>query len=327
MIYPGFPGKKRFKVVKLSLKTHTGKPEMPAIILIHGLGMNNYFWVNPEKCFVLGGLAPLTVFLSDDITKTNNTISFGSADPNIEGLWNSLKMAGFSLASWTQSQPLGPIQIAIDELKATLDRVRNKWPGKAIYLIGHSRGGLIARRFLSAETATDIEGLITICTPHAGTGMAKFSRYLKPAGIFLEKILPGKSKVTLTKALSRLSVFLQSPAIAELEPGSEFMASLQNNLPQQMAKLSFGGTNPALFHVIVRLPTGNHKVIRFPDLLAGLIPSEHVPRELIPGLGDALVTAESARLSGGKHHDFPANHVKAAYDKKIHELILYFLRS
>ncbi len=311
--------------MKLSIKLHTGKAEMPVVLLIHGLGMNNYFWVDPEKCLVLGGLAPLAIFLSDRLDTSDNTISFGTVDPHIRGLWNCLKSCGFSLASWTQSQPLGPIQIAIEELRTVLDAVRNKWPGKTIYLLGHSRGGLIARRFLLHESAGDIEGLITICSPHSGTGMAKFSRFLKPAGLLLEKIMPNKSRAALTKALSRLAVFFQSPAISELTPESEFMASLQSTLPKEMRKLSFGGTSPALFQVVVRLPAGNHKILKFPDLLAGVIPSGHLPRELTPGLGDALVSAESAELSGGDHHNFPDNHVKAAYDTKIHGIILDFL--
>jgi len=313
--------------VNFSLKTQAGKSEMPAIVLIHGLGMNNYFWVDPEKCFVLGGLAPLTIFLGSDEPKTDNTISFGSVEPNIEGLWNRLIRAGFSLASWTQSQPLGPIRIAVHELKTAIDMIRNTWPGKSIYLVGHSRGGLIARKFLSEESAHGISGLVTINSPHAGTAMAKFSRYLRPAGTVLEKILPSKSRANLTRALSRLAVFLQSPAIAELEPGSEFIESLPEDLPQHMAKLSFGGTDPALFHVIVRLPAGHRRVVKFPDLLAGAVPLKNMPRELTFGLGDGLVSAESAKLPGSKHYDFPANHVKAAYDKDVHETILNFLQS
>jgi pimeloyl-ACP methyl ester carboxylesterase len=311
--------------MKLSLKVHSGKAEMPVILLIHGLGMNNYFWLDPEKCYVLGGLAPLTIFLTDKPGKTNNTISFGAVDPHIQGLWNCLKTGGFSLASWTQSQPLGRIQVAIDELKTALETVRDKWPGRPVYIIGHSRGGVIARRFLQDENSNNIAGLITICSPLAGSGMAKFSRYLKPAGALLEKIIPAKSRTTLTKALNRLSVFLQSPAIAELEPESDFMASLHKTLPKKIRTLSFGGTSPALFQVIVRLPTGNRKVIKFPDLLTGIIPPGHLPRELTPGLGDALVAAESAKLPGSKHYDFPDNHVKAAYDHEIHAIILDFL--
>ncbi len=311
--------------MKVSLKVHTGKAKMPVVLLIHGLGMNNYFWVDPEKCSVLGGLAPLTVFLTDASKKSANTISFGALDPQTQGLWNCLKSAGFSLASWSQSQPLGPIQIAIDELKIVLETVRKKWPGKTIYLIGHSRGGLIARRFLLEERANDIEGLVTICSPHSGTGMAKFSHYLKPAGTFIEKIIPNKSKATLTKALTRLAVFLQSPAIAELTPESEFMVSMQKTLPREMRKLSFAGTSPALFQIIVRLPAGNHKVLKFPDMLAGIIPPGHLPKELTPGHGDALVSAASAKLSGSKHYNLPVNHVRAAYDNKVHRKILDFL--
>ena len=95
--------------MKLSLRTHHGKPEMPVVLLIHGLGMNNYFWVDPQKCFVLGGLAPLTIFLTDAEETPENAISFGSLDPDIQGLWDCLKDEGFSLASWTQSHPLGSI--------------------------------------------------------------------------------------------------------------------------------------------------------------------------------------------------------------------------
>jgi pimeloyl-ACP methyl ester carboxylesterase len=312
--------------MKLSLKTHEGAPEFPVVILIHGLGMNNYFWVDPKKCSVLGGLAPLTIFLTDSAEKPTHRISFGAVDPDIQGLWDYLKETGFSLASWTQSQPLGPIQIAIAELKTAVSTVRNKWPDRPVYLVGHSRGGLIARSFLLQESANDIEGLITICTPHSGSGMAKFSRYLNPVGTLLEKIIPRKSKAMVTQALSRLSEFLQSPAIRELAPDSKFMASLKKNLPKHIKKLSFGGTSPALFQLIVRLPADNHKIIRFPDLLASAIPSEHLPRELTPGLGDALVSAESARLSGSTHRDFPDNHVRAAYDRKIHEIIVDFLQ-
>lgn len=312
---------------KTSITLHSGNPDMPAVILIHGLGMNNYFWVDPKRCFVLGGLAPLTIFLTDTIDRSHNTISFGTTDPHIRGLWDCLKSAGYSLASWTQSQPLGPVNKAIKELATTFETVKEKWPQKPVYLVGHSRGGLIARKFLLQKPAPVIEGLITICSPHAGTDMAKFSRHLKPVGKFLEKLLPDQSRAALIKALSRISEFFQSPALEELTPQSDFIVSLQKPLPEALKKLSFGGTSPSLFKVMLRLPNSELKIIRFPDFLAPVIPEEHLPKELTPGLGDALVAAESAILSGSKHFDFSDNHVKAAYDKKIHQKILEFLRA
>ena len=311
--------------MKISLKTHDGNPEMPVVVLIHGLGMNNYFWVDPKRCSVLGGLAPLTVFLAEPEKVPANTLSFGSVSSEIQGLWDHLKAAGFSMVSWTQSQPLGHIQSAIEELASVLIAAKEKWPARPVYLVGHSRGGLIARSLLLQESPPDVKGLITICSPHAGTDMAKFSRYLKPAGTLLGKIIPSKSKVMLTKALGRLSEFLQSPAIEELTPGSNFMKSVNKPLPKQLQKLSFGGTSPALFQLTVRLPADNYKVIRFPDMLAGAIPSDHLPKELTPGLGDALVSAASAKLPDSKHHDFGVNHVRAAYAGEIHKIIVDFL--
>ena len=311
--------------MELSLKLHNGMPGLPAIILIHGLGMNNYFWVDPKKCFVLGGLAPLTIFLANAAGKPENTLSFVTMEHDMQGLWKRLLKAGFSLASWTQSQPLGPIQVAIDELGAVMATVQNKWPNKPVYLVGHSRGGLIARKFLLEGKIPDIKGLITICSPHAGTGMAKFVRYLKPTGSFLEKIIPHQSKAALAKALGRLAEFLQSPAIEELAPESAFLVSLKKSLPKQVRKLSFGGTSPALFQLFLQLPASKRKVIKFPDMLARAIPSVHLPRELTPGLGDALVTAESAKLPGSTHYNFPNNHVKSAYDKQIQKIIIEFV--
>ena len=313
--------------MNISLKMHSGKPASPVIILIHGLGMSNYFWVEPERCFVLGGLAPLTIFLADAAGTPKNTVSFGTMEHGLQGLWKQLQKAGFSLASWTQSQPLGPIRVAIDELETVMAAVREKWPNLPIYLVGHSRGGLIARKFLLEERFAGVKGLITICSPHSGTGMAKFVRYLKPTGAFLEKIIPHKSKAGLTKALGRLAEFLQSPAIDELAPGSDFLSSLKKPLPSPLRKLSFGGTSPALFQIVLRLPAKNYKVIKFPDMLVGAIPSVHLPHELTPGLGDALVTAESAKLPGSTHYNFPNNHVKSAYDKEIQRIILAFLSS
>jgi len=312
--------------MKLSLKTHTGRPDLPVVVLIHGLGMNNYFWEDPRKCHVLGGLAPLTIFLFDTAGQPKNAISFGSASPDLRGLWACLEKEGFSLVSWSQQQPLGPIRLAIEELKNVVSYARNNWPDRPLYLIGHSRGGLIAKYFLLEEKADDIAGLVTICSPHSGTGMAKFLRYLKPVGVFLEKIIPNGSRAMLTKSLGRLSTFFQSPALQELVPDAEFIASLQRPLPKKLERLSFGGTSPSLFQLTIRLPAGKCKIIKFPDMLCRAVPSEHFPKELTPGFGDALVSAKSARLSGSRHYDFPNNHVRSAYDRKIHEIIVDFLK-
>ena len=314
--------------IKESLKFHSGTPGKPVVILIHGLGMNSHLWTDPGKCFVLGGLAPLTIFLTDSSGRTDRAVTMGVVDPRIQGFWHRLAAEGFSVVSWSQSQPLGPIAVAIDELKKTVEWARNKWPAEQIYLVGHSRGGLIARKYLLMEEPGNVAGLVTICSPHAGTQMAKYAGYLTPTGSLLEKILPAESQTAVTTALKRLSLFLQSPAIEELRPAADFIQSIGDPLPEKLRLLSFGGTSPALFQVYYKFNQNNEfTALKFPDLLVRAVPAVFLPPELTPGSGDALVSSLSSRLAGSTHYDHPVNHVKAAFDTDIQDAIWGFLNA
>ena len=307
---------------------HSGIPGKPVVVLIHGLGMNSHIWTDPDKCFVLGGLAPLTIFLSDSPGSTENKVTLGKVHPGIKGLWNRLAAEGFSIVSWSQSQPLGPIAVAIDELKETVEWTRNKWPAEQIYLVGHSRGGLIARKYLLLKQPENVSGLVTICSPHAGTQMAKYGGYLTPTGAFLEKILPVESQTAVAAALKRLSLFLQSPAIEELSPKADFIHSIAEPLPEKLRLLSFGGTSPALFQVYYKFNQNKEfTALKFPDLLVRAVPAIFLPPELTPGSGDALVSSINSRLIGSTHYDYPVNHVKAAFDTDIQDTILRFLHA
>ena len=307
---------------------HSGIPGKPVVVLIHGLGMNSHIWTDPDKCFVLGGLAPLTIFLTDSPGSTENKVTLGKVHPGIKGLWDRLAAEGFSIVSWSQSQPLGPIAVAIDELKETVEWARNKWPAEQIYLVGHSRGGLIARKYLLLKQPENVSGLVTICSPHAGTQMAKYGGYLTPTGSFLEKILPTESQTAVATALKRLSLFLQSPAIEELSPKADFIHSIVEPLPEKVRLLSFGGTSPALFQVYYKFNQNKEfTALKFPDLLVRAVPAIFLPPELTPGSGDALVSSLNSRLIGSTHYDYPVNHVKAAFDTDIQDTILRFLHA
>jgi pimeloyl-ACP methyl ester carboxylesterase len=309
-----------------SLTFHAGMPGKPVVILIHGLGMNSHLWTDPEKCFVLGGLAPLTIFLTDSPGDPAKKVTMGNVHPGVKGLWHRLVKEGFSVVSWSQSQPLGPIGVAIDEIKETVNWTQEQWPGQQIYLVGHSRGGLIARKYLLQEKPENVVGLATICSPHAGTQMAKYGGYLTPTGALLEKILPAESQTAVATALKRLSLFLQSPAIEELSPEADFIHSITEPLPDKLRLLSFGGTSPALFQVYYKFNQHNDfTALKFPDLLVRAIPSDFLPPELTPGSGDALVSSKSAMLTGSTHYDLPVNHVKAAFDINTHRTLLNFL--
>lgn len=310
-----------------------GSPVQPVVILIHGLGMNRHFWDDPAQCRVLGGLAPLSLFLNDPPDTGEETLfSFGRPDGNSRGLMSVLSDAGFSVAAWSQSRPVGPVDFALAELAHVIDAVRRRWPDRPIALVGHSRGGLIARRYLLDLPADSvIRSLVTISSPHAGTSLAGFARYMRPAAMLLERILPPQDRKQRTAAFSRLAMFFKSRAVEELSPGSGFMRSLDRPLPPEVRTLSIGGTDPVLFTLYARVSqNGEWRGIALPDILLKAVPASRIPAELTPGLGDGLVSAASARLAEASnnivgHHNFNCNHIRIAYNKKVQEVILDFL--
>lgn len=65
-----------------------------------------------------------------------------------------------------------PIMIQADVLKSIIDLIRQKHPDENIILVGHSAGGLVARMALIRHQLQNIRALITIASPHIGTGRA-----------------------------------------------------------------------------------------------------------------------------------------------------------
>lgn len=310
---------------RLNCSMTPGLPEKPVVILIHGLGMTRHFWSDPETCQVLGGLAPLTTFLNDSPPATPSAGIFrGTSTASRHGFLELLTRDGFTVAAWNQTQPLGPIAVAVDELGLVLQRVQQQWPGKPVYLIGHSRGGLIARKYLQENSKCKIAGLVTLCSPHRGTRLAEFGSYLTRSGPLLARILPQKAQGALGLALQRLAIFLQSQAIDELKPDSPFINSLTR--PPDTATLSIGGTSPALFTLYLRVKYGQDwKLLSFPEILLTPLPTNRLPEELKQGAGDGLVTSTSAELPNADHYNFNVNHVQAAYSPKIQEVVRDFL--
>lgn len=65
-----------------------------------------------------------------------------------------------------------PIVIQADWLAAILRQINRRHPEQAINLAAHSAGGVVARMTLVRHGALGVRHLITIATPHFGTGRA-----------------------------------------------------------------------------------------------------------------------------------------------------------
>ncbi|MBI4698568.1 MAG: hypothetical protein HY758_06560, partial [Nitrospirae bacterium] len=226
--------------------------------------------------------------------------------------FGDLKNLGYPVLSWTQSRPAGPMHAAVTELQALIKEYR-LYAGDGMILICHSRGGLIARKYMEKNSGM-IRGLITLATPHHGTSMAKWVVYLSPLSMALNKILNGFNKKDVDSALQRILGFLSGNGLKELLPGSKFLEGLKDRKQEGTKYVSIGGTSPDLLKAIA---------VSLPAIISRVMPHRLIPEEMKEGSGDGLVSAASAVLPfGDEHKDFHVNHASILFDREVREYIL-----
>jgi len=273
-----------------------GDRAKPLVIFIHGMGMDAAMWAEPARARVLGGRYPLSILLGD---------------AEMETPFDDLKDLGYPVLAWSQTRPAGPALIAVEELKELVLAYSAKAPAGMV-LIGHSRGGLIARRFLQ-ESVAPIRGVITIAAPHKGSSVAKWVVFVAPLCAALDKILDLGDKEVRT-SLHRVITFLSGHEIREMLPGSDFLSALSERRPPGVFIASIGGTDPTLIRI---------GATPLPKLLAAVLPHRMIPDELREGKADGFVTAESAIYpDGDAHKDFHVHHAGLIFDSGVREYII-----
>ncbi|MBT8119378.1 MAG: GPI inositol-deacylase [Gammaproteobacteria bacterium] len=65
-----------------------------------------------------------------------------------------------------------PVMAQSDVLKSIIDIIKQTHADQKIILVGHSAGGVVARMTLIRHQLKDVKALITIASPHIGTGRA-----------------------------------------------------------------------------------------------------------------------------------------------------------
>lgn len=284
--------------MKTEASFHEGSAANPLVVLVHGMGMDLRIWSSPKEVKVLAGTYPLSSLLDE---------RYG----DMLTIFPALKEMGMNILTWSQSRPAGPLDIAVQELQELL-RTYHGHAKAGVILLGHSRGGLVGRRF-AEEHPDNILGLITLATPHRGTTLARWSAYISPLATFA-RVIAGASRGEIARSVKRIAGFLQSSGLMELLPGSPLIMSMKMQKPAGFRCISFGGTTPDL----IRL--GGLSLL---EVFARVLPDIVVPEEIRPGLGDGLVSASSAVLPyADRHTDFPLNHVAMLFDAGVNEAVL-----
>jgi pimeloyl-ACP methyl ester carboxylesterase len=332
--------------MKLDIAFTKGSIDKPAIIFIHGLGMDKDIWVNPLKSRILGGRLPLNIFLRerpptkdfglsrDKPKKEIPELSTGAHPKCLETLFNDLKLRKYPVVTWSQRRPSGPIDSVVSEVEEII-KLAKELTKAGIILVGHSRGGLIGRKYLFQKKEPLVKGLITISSPHQGSSVARLVCYLKPLASFISPFFSKAEKGTLSSTIKNVLDFLKSRALKELLPQSSFLKSLKDGPLEWISYISLSGTKPTLFSLYRWHwdPVSEGKSYRWflkpkelfsiPEIFQKVIPDKFYPAEITDGKGDGLVSAESSKIPWShEHYNFSLNHAQMLFDKNVRDLLI-----
>jgi len=329
--------------MKLDTTLIRGDMDKPAVVFIHGLGMDKGIWESPDQSRILGGKFPIHFLLSTkpepEIRKTDThrgitkRLFFGKPPHHLTTLFHDFREQGYTVIAWSQQRPAAEIAVAVSELREVVSMHR-AYCRSGIILVGHSRGGLVARSFLKYG-AKGIRGIVTLATPHKGSKMALWVNHVAPLITIVDSLISDSEKGTFTYATKRVFDFLKSTAVRELLPDSPFFISCDEGPLNGVYYLSFGGRNPALFSVYRRITerthVGNrkawmvraHTVFSIPGAFENFIPERLLPDEMKKGKGDGLVSVESSRIPwADEHHTLDVNHAGILFDETVRHKVL-----
>jgi pimeloyl-ACP methyl ester carboxylesterase len=323
----------------------------PWVVLIHGLGMSQRSWSDPFAEKLLGGVLSFDHVLTDlqastglALFSTAGRLAFSPplrlSRPRPLSFWEFLKREGCGILSWSQEKPLGPIDRAVGELQQLLGAIPRQ---EKITLLGHSRGGLVARKYLQDRRPgwNRISGVVLLGVPNHGSGIAKLGRFLaRPLSLLgggkIHPSLPLQIDKNGSKTF-RIRNFAANGfegGVGELVPRSAFLRSLiageGEESSNNVSYLNVIGTRTDFIRFYLRLsPAGRVKpVFSLFDGLERILPPSLLPPEIRQGRGDGQVSLRSAWLPwAGKNIRVPANHAQLLVNPEVQGEVGKFLKT
>ncbi|MBF0565062.1 MAG: alpha/beta hydrolase [Nitrospirae bacterium] len=314
----------------------------PMFIFVHGLGLDKNVWITPEKSMVLAGCYPISVMLAkpppDRVVEKDEPVeplTSGIGPNRLSTLFHDLSERGFSCLAFNQRRPANVIAYAIDDIMELIGKFTD-YTRSGVFLVGHSRGGVIARTY--AETYGGVLGFITLSSPHGGSNLAKWAKSVSRFTSVVLPLMNNTEKGTLMHGTKRLLTYIGSNAVEELLPESSFIASLSRVKPGDMFAMSAGCSKAGLFTIYRAKKTPDavregfssvtyKKLLSVPESLLPFIPDNIIPEELLDSLGDGMVSVKSSRIPyADVHLVYPLNHVEVLFDQSVRSDALNALR-
>ena len=327
---------------KVDISFIEGKKNRPLVIFIHGLGMDKTIWTDPGRSRILAGRYPLSILLQkkassqilDHKPAGYKKISAGIPPKKLITVFHQLNDMGFNVLAWSQKRPASQVKFAVSELGAIVqeysDPARN-----GIITVGHSRGGLIAKSY-ALSYPDNIRTTISIGSPFKGSSLARWADIISKTLSVTAPFFNNAVKGTVKSNIKHVIDFINSRAVKELLPGSEFLDTLMPPVPRRIKSLIIAGSSPTLFNIyswyIDRIDESNKYklspklLFSFPGSIRKVLPDIIVPDELIKGRGDGLVSVNSATSDlSYKQRIYPYNHAGLLFSRTVRKNILDFI--
>ncbi|TCK18962.1 PGAP1-like protein [Thiogranum longum] len=97
----------------------------------------------------------------------------GVLTPTPNGIVSPVALSQAANKSYSVNLPAAaPLQVQATALARVLDVVRQQYPQERLVLAGHSAGGVVARMMLTGQNPYAVDTLVSIASPHLGTGRA-----------------------------------------------------------------------------------------------------------------------------------------------------------
>lgn len=357
-------------------KFDAGTKGKPAILLIHGLAASRTHWTSPADTWSIKNGHYLADWKPKD-QKGSSTIpvikggvrSFVLSKVNKNAdedgsFWKRLKAEGFTVATWNQIPCMDTSSTPSDDClnsdvfdkayptaKEALAYLATK-TDEDIILIGHSRGGLIARKLLKESDADlpalqRVKMLITLHTPHKGSSMAQKGNEVqkklknpqnaidldwvpKEVRKVAKDLMPDVGK-KLSGVIDVLVVLTGLKGAKELDGNGPIIKGIENGEKKRagVKYYTFGGDDPRVARIFARVYTDGGQdwktegktVLDFPADLKVPFP------EMKKG-GDLLVTDASSHFAfEDQHWTYDLNHASVLWSKRVKNKVVGLLNA
>jgi hypothetical protein len=258
----------------------------------------------------------------------------------------ALEAAGFGTAWYSQVDNAGFLATPALELRAVVLAILKRLPPeRQLALLAHSRGGLLARRFLvdsaGEPTLQRLALLVTLHTPHAGSQLAVIANALNDA-----IAVATAANLATAGLLLWLQNQVNAPSYQEMAIGSPFLRALEAAEAAVGGLVipvhTFGGTSALLSRarswiftpgsVVPQLTSVKPIRVQFhwettpfalPSPVSGIAALGLLAPELYDTVGDLLVEDNRSRLAGERSHKSNRlNHAEALWDPALQAQVI-----